>query len=427
MNQTSTSNRPSFRRGTALLGSLLALPLFLANPAPVAAQSQKYGTEDALDGLKFNQPLGIVSAPGEKHRLFIVEKTGRIQVVTNLDSKPVKSEFLDVRERPDGKIELENECGLLGLAFPPDFAKSKRFYVYYSLKINGQLNQRVSRFEVSASDPNKADATKEQPLWSQPDRAVNHNAGDLHFGPDGYLYVSTGDGGAGGDQLNHARFITKGFHSAFLRMDVNKKMGNLEPNPAPGIPVDSAGKAYYSVPADNPFVNATSYNGETVDPKTVRTEIWATGFRNPWRFSFDSKGRLFTGDVGDGGVEEIDIVTKGGNYGWSFREGTRNFGNKRPGEGVKFIEPIYEYPRPAGVSVTGGVVYRGTAFPDLKDAYLFADFISGNIVALRDKGGKWEAENIGREGNIAGIGFDPRNNEVLFACLGPGVIKRLKK
>src|SRR5204863_3885105 len=136
-------------------------------------------------------------------------------------------------------------------------------------------------------DGNRVNPASEQPLFSQEDPATNHNGGDLLFGTDGYLYVSVGDGGAGNDQFNNARFINKGFFAAILRIDVDKKDGNLEPNAHPGIEKDDGGKAYYSVPADNPFVGAASYHGEKIDPAAVRTEKWATGLRNPWRMHLD--------------------------------------------------------------------------------------------------------------------------------------------
>lgn len=432
----------SHRYTLALLGllTLSATPL-VAQKAPPAnnkppilfLQDTPYVLEDAFPGLKFEQPLGLSTVPEDKSRLFVIEKTGRIHVVTGLDNgKLEKKLFLDLTRLPKATLETTGECGVLGLAFPADHAKTGRCYVYYSLKIGGQLYQRVSRFKVLKNNPNRADNTSEQPLLTQQDEASNHNGGDLQFGPDGYLYVSVGDGGAANDKFDQARFINKGFHAGILRIDVNKKTGSLAPNPHPSISLDQAGEAHYSIPADNPLVGTTSYHGQPVDPKSVRTEFWATGLRNPWRISFDPEtDRLFTGDVGQNLYEEVNIITRGGDYGWSYREALHPFhqgpgGDKEPAE-FKPIEPIYEYPRTVGLSITGGVVYHGNKFPDLKKHYIFADYATGRVIALQDTGKPiWADKTLSQEAGIAGIGIDPRDGEVLFANMAFGQIKRLK-
>lgn len=403
-----------------------------APPVPPVLPETAYVMQEALPGV-FPQALAVVTAPGDAKRLFVVAKTGKIHVVTELDTTPKDAVFLDLTQPRDGTLETSSECGVLGLAFQPDHAKNRQFFVYYSLKINGQLHQRVSRFLVSADNPNVADLASEQPLFSQSDPAGNHNGGDVLFGPDGYLYVSTGDGGAGGDTLNQGRFIDKGFHAAILRIDVDKKPGSIEPNTHPGIALDGQQKAFYAIPADNPFIGATSHHGTAIDPKAVRTEIWACGFRNPWRMAFDPKnGRLFTGDVGQNLYEEIDIVIKGGDYGWSYREGLHEFpggpGGPKAPAGFKPVDPIYEYPRTTGLSVTGGVVYHGQAFPELQGAYMFAEYSFGRIIALREKNGVWKDEIIYPiEPGIAGIGVHPITGEVLFANLASGKIRKLAR
>ena len=186
------------------------------------------------------------------------------------------------------------------------------------------------------------------------------------------------------------------------------------------------------LPADNPFIGITSHNGLPVDPATVRTEIWATGLRNPWRMSFDSAtGRLFAGDVGQNLYEEVDIITRGGDYGWSYREAGHPFtlgprGGKEPAD-FKPVAPIFEYPRMTGLSVTGGVVYHGTRYPQVQGMYIFADFATGRVIALNDEGKQvWADKTLAQDPGIAGIGLDPRNGEVLFANLASGKIKRLK-
>lgn len=390
-------------------------------PVPPPLPPMAYALEDAFGGLTFSQPLAIVSPPGESGRLFVVEKTGCLQEVTKLDqTMPEKRVFADLTVRPDGRLDDKGECGLLGLAFHPEFTRNGRYFVYYSLRIDGQLHQRVSRFE----------GDKEQPLITQLDPASNHNGGDLHLGPDGYLYISVGDGGGGNDAFDNGRFINKGFHAAILRIDVDKKPGSLPPNPHPAIARDAKDAAFYAVPAGNPFVGAISHHGEKLDPATVRTEIWATGLRNVWRFSFDPPtGRLFAADVGQNLYEEVNLIQKGGDYGWSHREGLHAFDlgpgkDKIPAE-FKPIDPIFEYPRTTGLSITGGRVYHGTKFPEFKNAYLCADYAFGRVIAAREKNGKWEQEIIAFEPAITGIGVDPRDGELLFCNMAKGKIMRL--
>ncbi len=387
-------------------------------PIPPPLPPLAYALEDALGGLTFSMPVSVVSAPGEKDRLFVVEKTGCIQVVTNLDQPtPTKQVFLNLIERPDGKLDDKGECGLLGLAFHPDFAHNGHYFVCYSLRIDGQLHQRVSRF----------DGDKEQPLITQRDPAGNHNGGDLHFGPDGYLYISVGDGGGANDAFDNGRFIHKDFHAAILRIDVDKRPGSLPPNPHPAVHVGT-----YTVPADNPFVGTNSHHGENLDPAMVRTEIWATGLRNVWRFSFDlPTGRLFAADVGQNLFEEVNLIVKGGDYGWSHREGFHAF-DLGPDKDVlpsEFhpLDPIFEYPRTTGLSITGGRIYRGAKHSEFKDAYICADYAFGRVIAAREKSERWEQEIIAFEPAITGIGVDPRDGELLFCNMAKGSVMRLRR
>ena len=264
----------------------------------------------------------------------------------------------------------------------------------------------------------------------QPDPAGNHNAGDLHFGPDGYLYVACGDGGAADDRFDTARRIDDGFHSAVYRIDVDRRPGNLRPNPHEAVVLDAAGQPRYLVPADNPFLRARQHRGEPVDPAKLRGETWATGLRNVWRMTYDAPSRRwFCGDVGQNELEEVNILVPGGDYGWSLREARKPFGRAKGKQGAnRLIDPICQYGRDLGASVTGGIVHRGSTHRELVGAYVFADFVSGRILATRERGGRWtEAEVLARDANIAGFGARPDNGDLLFCNMGNGTVRRLVK
>ncbi|RYD72667.1 MAG: hypothetical protein EOP84_22765, partial [Verrucomicrobiaceae bacterium] len=241
------------------------------------------------------------------------------------------------------------------------------------------------------------------------------------------------------DSRNNSQTITKDFFSAVARIDVDKKPANLAPNPHAAIPTDG-GVARYSVPADNPYVGATSFNGAAIAPANVRTEFWAVGFRNPWRFHFDSEtSELWLADVGQNTYEEVDIVTKGKNYGWAFREGAHN-GAKSAQAPANFdtlyhTPPLYEYVHTGvsggdsnfkGNSITGGVVYRGTRFPGLTGAYIFADYVSGHVWSLVRNGTNTPTvTRIAGETGIVAFGKDPSNGDVLIADGDGGRLLRL--
>lgn len=438
---------------------LLALLFSLSLTAATPPSEEVVGLEPAFPGMSFSLPVAISPLPGNKGAVFILEKGdpvpssdtdkpsdkkkkatayfgGKVQMVTGLGSgKVTKQQVFQVNPK-DGKFDANGECGLLGFAVHPRVAETKQLFVYYSLRIEGKLYQRVSRFKVSSLEPFAVDADSEQPLITQLDPAGNHNGGDLHFGPDGYLYISCGDGGAGGDAFDNAGFINKGFHAAVFRIDVDKKEGNPAPNPHPSVITDSKGDAFYAVPADNPFIKASSHRGRPLEAGSVRTETWATGLRNAWRFSFDPKtGACFAGDVGQNLYEEIDILVSGGDYGWHDVEGNHVF-NQKDASGKKappglaassaFKAPIHEYERKFGNSVTGGVVYRGDRVPAIAGAYVFGDFASGRIFALRENAGRWESQQVAKDNTIAGFGYDPSNGDVLVASLA-GQVKRIVK
>jgi glucose/arabinose dehydrogenase len=304
------------------------------------------------------QPVGVYHAGDGSGRLFIVEQVGRVRIVR--DGAFLPAPFLDI----SGQVLAGGERGLLGLAFPPGFPQQSHFYVNYTRSPDGATV--VSRFFLSPEDPDIALATGEEVLLLVAQPAANHNAGQLAFGPDGFLYVALGDGGGANDQFQNAQNRGTLFGN-LLRLDVE------------------AGIAPYAVPAANPFVGEAGVLGE----------IWAYGLRNPWRFSFDrATGDLFIADVGQNLVEEVNFQpvasTGGENYGWNIMEGTSCF--LSPGcDQTGLTLPVAEYRHGAGdCSVTGGFVYRGAEHPTLQGIYFYADFCSGRLWGLRRNGTVWQ-------------------------------------
>ena len=405
------------RRRLAVLAAALLLPL-----AAHAAEALPYFAQPAFGELKFDQPLAIVSPPGDRDRLFIVEKTGRIMVLA-ADGKSPATVFLDLTERI---VDSSSEQGALALAFHPDWRKNRQCYVWWTSTEGRTREDRLSRFLISDTAPDAADPKSEQPLLAQPDQGGNHNGGELLFGPDGYLYVSLGDEGKADDAFRNSQRIDKNFFSGILRLDVDRLPGSLAPNPHP-----ASRPGTYAIPADNPWVGAKEFNGAPVDPAKVRTEFWAVGLRNPWRMSFDpATGQLWCGDVGQGLHEEIDLIVRGGNYGWNVREGAFPFAKgQRAPAGVTFNEPVWDYPRSQGISITGGLVYHGTRCPGLEGKYLFADYAFSKIWALTPDGdkpvGPERVQQIATATSIVSFGRDPRNGDVLLASLATGKILRL--
>lgn len=431
-------------------------PATLALPADLPAATG-YTLENALGTLTFSEPLAIAAPPGETGRVFIVEKTGTIQVVNLTGGAPTKSTFLDVRaisgvgSGTTTNFMSDGESGLLGLAFHPAYATNRTFFIFYTVRVGGNRHQRVARLTASASNSQLADPASHAPLITQRDEQNNHNGGDLHFGPDGYLYVATGDEGGGNDSLDNSRWIDRDFHSAILRLDVDRTNvgqpgGSVEPNPHPAINLDpaNANRARYAVPPDNPLLvtdyagtlgplGAGAFGGGNLVASKLRTEFAVFGLRNPWRISFDHPtGRLFIADVGQGAREEISIAPLGSNLGWPYLEGTVNGPASRlpapANPPVPRLAPIHEYPRTVGSSITGGVVYRGGRLPELFAHYLFADYGSSRVFALQETNGTWTRRTLINSGApIVGIGFDPRNGDALFANIWSGVVGRLAR
>ncbi len=393
-----------------------------------------YGFVDALPGVALNQPVATATPPGEAHRLFIVEKTGRILVVTNL-ARPTRTVFADLTTN----LLTSGEQGLLGLAFHPRHAENRRLFVFRTLN-TGPTSTRsahnvVTEFRASAANPNVIDMASEVRLLAQRDEASNHNGGDLHFGPDGYLYVAMGDEGGGNDSYGNGQRIDRDLFAGLLRIDVDRRPGSLPPN-------RNAANAWmyttnYAIPADNPYVGATSFNGVAVVPANVRTEFFSVGLRNPWRFSFDPPtGDLWVADVGQDKWEMVFLSRKGANHGWPFREG--RVAGPRSGMPSGFlveprfnpVPPVHVYAHGSGNdrgnSITGGRVYRGGRITALHGAYVFADYVNNNVWALRrDAAGVAMVERLGTLAGVAGFGVDPATGDLLALQLNAGKVMRL--
>lgn len=304
------------------------------------------------DGLK--QPVHITHARDEPDRLYVVEQAGQVRIIEK--GKLLVKPFLDIRDR----VNSGGEKGLLSIALHPDYKNNGFIYVNYTMEKQG-LQTIVSRFGKSKDGQVKLKSEKIILKIKQP--YSNHNGGQLAFGPDGYLYIGMGDGGSANDPLSHGQ-NTRTLLGTLLRIDINSKGKNKN----------------YVIPDDNPFLKA----------KNFLPEIWAYGLRNPWRFSFDKATKdLYLADVGQDAVEEINIIKKGGNYGWNIMEGDFCFSEEDARcKNGKLKSPVHVYYHPEGFSVTGGFVYRGDSIPGLCGVYLFADYVTEKIWGIRVKGGK---------------------------------------
>ena len=370
-------------RAEVCLSFLLAWVLWQVSLAYSAATLAPIELKDAFPGMKFDRPLWLEESPDGTGRLFVLQQEGKILVFSK-DRRAAPKTFLDLTDR---KPMVQNEEGLLGMAFHPGFASNQLCYLFYVQQ--SPKRNVLSEVRVAKNDPNTLDLASERVLLEIPQPYWNHKGGTIAFGPDGYLYYSVGDGGFGGDPHNVGQ---SGHHllGKILRLDVNSRTGKLP----------------YGVPKDNPFVGRDQKGNPKADPfdtlpEGVRPEIWAYGLRNVWRMSFDREtGELWAGDVGQEKWEEVDLITKGGNYGWNLRERFHEYKKKQKARG-ETIDPVIEYPHNAGmaaeakfpthtpgVSITGGYVYRGKKLPELKGVYIYGDFQMGTIWGLRHAGGK---------------------------------------
>ena len=351
----------------------------------------------AFPSLSFTRPVDLQHPGDNSNRIFVVEQAGVISVFPNNKAAAGKKTFLDIREKVD---DGGNEEGLLGLAFHPDYKTNGYFYVNYTATKPDRTV--ISRFKVSAPNPDQADPASEQVVLTFAQPYSNHNGGQVSFGPDGFLYIAAGDGGSGGDPHGNGQ-NKSALLGKILRIDVNKQANGKQ----------------YSIPADNPFAHNKS---------GFREEIYAYGMRNPWRFSFDAKnGRLWAGDVGQNSYEEIDIIEKGGNYGWNSMEGIHCFEPKNGCNPSGLKLPIHEYGREEGISVTGGFVYRGPTLKELEGKYIFADYATRRIWALEhtNLSKPVNTQLMEADFNISSFGIDQDNE--LYMCAFDGKIYRLEK
>ncbi len=342
------------------------------SPAPPEPAARKVKLQLVTD--QFISPVNM-AVPGDgSGRLFFCQKEGKVWIVQQ--NKLLPAPFLDVSSDMISVNPGYDERGLLGMAFHPDFKSNHKFYVYYSSpskKAGFNHTSRLVEFTTRTDNPDLANPASKRIVMEVDEPESNHNGGQLQFGPDGYLYVGLGDGGGGGDK--HGT-IGNG-------QDLNTLLGKILRINVNGTP--------YSIPPDNPFVNKPG----------ARPEIWAYGLRNPWRFSFDKNTKmLFAGDVGQNKYEEVDIITKGGNYGWRILEGNHDYNVPAGTDRSSLIAPIHEYSHDVGISITGGYVYRGNAIPALKGLYIFGDY-NGKTFMLIPNGKKWDSAPLELTGRPA--------------------------
>lgn len=369
---TQTAVMPSEVTATPELTETVMMPIVVAETtAPPPLEQLNLTLKPVASG--FAKPLYLTHAHDQ--RLFVVQQAGQIMIIEGGVTRPTP--FLDIKTRVGSN---GNEQGLLSVAFHPNYQKNGLFYVNYT---NLEGSTTIARYHVSA-DPNVADEISEQILLTIPQPYSNHNGGHILFGPDGYLYIGMGDGGAANDPHNNGQSLNT-LLGKILRLDVDT-----------GSP--------YGVPQDNPFITTAA----------ARPEIWSFGWRNPWRMAFDAAtGDLYVADVGQNQYEEVDVELAGSgggqNYGWRLMEASHCFNPTSCDPAtLKVVMPIAEYPHSQGCSVTGGYVYHGTQFPQLNGVYLYADYCTGTVWGLRHEAdGSWsQAELLASGKIISSFGLD---------------------
>jgi len=340
---------------------------------------------EAFPNLNFEQSVDIQNPKDGTNRLFVLSQPGIIYVFKDNPESKTREVFLDITN----KVLYGGEQGLLGLAFHPNFKENGLFYLDYTA--DNPRRTVISKFKASGTNPSKADPQSEEILLEIEQPYSNHNGGQISFGPDGFLYISLGDGGSGGDPQNHGQNL-KSLLGKILRIDVDKKISDKN----------------YAIPDDNPFKGNSDGHKE---------EIFAWGLRNVWRFSFDQDGIMWGADVGQNKWEEINIIEKGKNYGWRIMEANHCFNPENNCDTTGLVIPIWEYEHNdmGGYSITGGFVYRGKSAPGLTGKYIYADYVVGKIWTLEYKNGKVNNRLlIDTDLLISTFGVD-ENNELYFA------------
>jgi glucose/arabinose dehydrogenase len=399
----------------------------VAQPLP-AAQLRPF-----FPALTLDRPVWMCQDPSGADRFFVVEQPGRILILPRGgDSNQVK-EFLNIVDRKTYVEAGPNTgIGLMSVAFHPGFKTNGLFYIFYfqqNADRTGVFPGRsvISEFKVSAADPDRADLASERVLLEAPEPFRNNQGGEVSFGPDGFLYVSLGDGGSNNDPFNNGQ-NTASLLGKILRIDVNSRSSTGSGKNRKELP--------YGIPADNPWAGEPDMGGNL----GARKEVYAWGLRNVWRYSWDRQtGALWGGDVGEKLWEEVDLIVKGGNYGWCVREGAHHF---KPGPpGAQYIEPVIEYPHKpelltesqfprhsVGICIIGGYVYRGRKYPALEGVYVYGDYVLGTIWGLRYAGGKvtdygtllTQPKNItsfaeDADGELYVLSFSERNDGHIYA------------
>jgi glucose/arabinose dehydrogenase len=378
-----------------LFGLVLTWHIAMANAGEPLLTS-----ELVADGLA--DPLLVTHAPGDHNRIFIIERAGAVKILK--DGLLLPTAFLDLT----GQVHLMHERGLLGIAFHPDFASNKFFYVRYN-NLSGQ--HTIARYTESAANPDIADISTAHVVWQFNNNAAHHNGGSIDFGPDGYLYITVGDDA----NPAHSQNITTQLHGKILRIGVDGDQ----------FPTDATRN--YTVPPDNPYVGIAGVD-----------EIWAMGFRNPFRASFDRvTGDYWIADVGSASWEEIDFYPAnapgGKNFGWGCMEGAHCGGSACTCFDPSLTLPVHEYSHALGCSVTGGRVYRGCAIPQLQGAYFFADFcsnriwsfryVNGAVTELQERQSELDPPGSSAIANIVGFGEDAMGE--LYICDMSGSIYKI--
>ncbi|CAN5226009.1 PQQ-dependent sugar dehydrogenase [soil metagenome] len=360
-------------------------------------QNTPYTLQEAYPGITIAHPVEFISPDDGSNRIFVLAQKGEIHVFPNETGVNSTKIFMDIVSQ----VASGGERGLLGLAFHPDFQNNGYFYLNYTK--NNPNETVISRFTARRNDPDQADPDSELVLYKFAQPFGNHNGGKLAFGPDGYLYVSAGDGGSGGDPQNHGQNRST-LLGTIMRIDVDDREGNNN----------------YAIPADNPYKgNSQGY----------MEEIYAYGLRNVWKFSFDFEtNRLWAADVGQNRIEEVNIIENGGNYGWNIMEASDCFEPKSNCNTSRLILPVHEYLQESGAgrSITGGFVYRGESIPSLKGKYIYGDYQSGNVWALGYDGSKATSNDLLFNSGkfISGFGLDSQN-EIYVLSYTDGKIYKL--